>query len=399
MPAGVPDLLPVDAALRDELLTRLTAVLTRWGYRRVETPTFELAETILLGLGAARSEETYQFFDRNGRLLVLRPDFTTPLARLAASKLRAAPLPLRLYYAGNLFRRAAGQEGRLHEVPQIGLELMGSNGVQADAEVMAVAADCLQEVGLRDVTLGIGHVGFLESALQEAGLDNHEQDIVRQRLMERDFVALQDVLDGRQVPGLGDGRPWEVGVGAPPEVTLAELAQQVHSGPGQAAVREMTALWRALQAHDLGVNICLDLTLVRDFAYYTGPVCEFYVPYLGVPICVGGRYDGLLGSFGYQIGATGFAIGLNELEAAVQRRGRDVAPDPALDYLIVVAAGDRVLALKKARQLRAQGKRVAVEGNDRPRAELLAYAEANGAREIITWQDGQWQTQTIRGER
>jgi len=399
MPAGVRDLLPRDTALRDELTRRLADALCAWGYRRVATPTFELAKTISVGLGPTRAEETYQFFDRSGRLLVLRPDFTTPLARLAAAKLRQEPLPLRLFYTGDLFRRAAGQEGRLHEVAQVGLELMGSKGAAADAEVMAVAADCLRAAGLAEFKLGIGHVGFLESALAEAGLTEGEKAEVRRRLMARDFVSLPEVLDGRQIPGLGNGRPWEVGIGTPAADVLEGLKQQVKSAAGQAAVAEMGTLLGVLAEHGLAEVAVIDLTLVRDFAYYTGPVFEFYVPHLGVPVCAGGRYDGLLGSFGYPVPATGFAIGLNELEAAVQRSGADLAPRPALDFLLVGSAADRRQALQEARRLRSEGYRVAVEWlEERPLAEMRAYARANGAQGLLLRRDGQWCQETVQEE-
>ncbi|MCL4426682.1 MAG: ATP phosphoribosyltransferase regulatory subunit, partial [Firmicutes bacterium] len=128
VPDGVRDRLAPEASRMRELSGLLEDVYRRWGYREVITPSFEFAETAAAGLGVSDPQELYQFFDRRGRTLALRPDMTTPIARLAATKLLATPRPLRLSYWANVFRYDEGKTGGLHELWQSGVELIGSSG-------------------------------------------------------------------------------------------------------------------------------------------------------------------------------------------------------------------------------------------------------------------------------
>ena len=191
VPEGVKDRLPREAARLSGLGERLLGAFAAWGYRPVTTPAFEFVETVSAGLTAAIREDLYQFFDRRGRTLALRPDMTTPIARLVATKLAAEPLPLRLSYWADVFRHQGRKSGALHEVWQAGVELVGAAGATADAEVVALACEALAATGLEGYKVGLGHVDFVEGLFAHAGLSAATVEELKEALVLRDFVAYE----------------------------------------------------------------------------------------------------------------------------------------------------------------------------------------------------------------
>lgn len=370
-------LLPADAANKKKTETILTGIFAAWGYTEITTPAVEDLEVLQPGLSGKLLEQSCKFLDARGRIKLLRPDLTTPAAYLAATRLSRQPRPLRLYYCDNVFR-AEGQT----EFRQAGVELLGAAGDPADTEVLALAADCLQQAGLPEFRVGIGHTGFVEGLLDEAAATEETKEKIRQALNRRDFVGYREIVRAITVPPalkeLLHGLPeWHGSADI-----LARAAALTGSPRVQDALRNLAGIYRGMVAGGWDENIYLDLGLVRDLDYYTGIIFEAYTFGLGSPVLGGGRYDNLPGKFGTAMPAVGFAIRVDRLQTALERLGT-TGPGQAADCLIVPVAGQETKALLLAKELRRAGGTAEVEITGRERSAAREYARQRGIRKII----------------
>lgn len=362
LPAGMRDYLPPEAAQRRRLSQVLADLFRRWAYQEVITPTLELGEVF-----ADEGSRLFQLVDQ-GELVVLRPEMTAAVARLAATHYRDTVGPLRFFYIGNVFRQETPQAGRLREFGQAGVELLGVRNPWADAEVIALAIESLREAGLREFCIGIGQVQVTLGLLRDLSISRDIEERLKQALVARDYVALEEVA-----AQLGLKQELEALVGLRGGKEVLDKALSLSSRPEVAAGLEgLAQVWEALEASGLATYLFLDLGLLRDCNYYTGIVFEGYVAGLGFPVCGGGRYDQLLRRFGLDLPATGFALGLERLLMAAGMR--EEAGEPA-----VLVAGRRLNAvLARAQDLRRQGQTVEMDLEHHTREEALAYAASKG---------------------
>ncbi|BDG61272.1 ATP phosphoribosyltransferase regulatory subunit [Caldinitratiruptor microaerophilus] len=384
VPDGVKDRLPRETARLRRLEDRLLEVFRLWGYREVMTPAFEFLETALAGQEArARREDYYQLFDRRGRTLVLRPDMTAPIARLAASRAAVEPLPLRYSYRGPVFRRRGHRYGELHEVWQAGVELIGARGMRADAEIIALACDALARAGLQGYKVGVGHVAVVEGLLARAGVPGSAAADLKEALAARDLVAFER-LAREAAPAGADLLVDMASFTGSAREALGRFGGEP-GDPVRAALEEIDGTLRLLAGYGVEAQVCLDLGLARHFGYYTGIVFEAYAPGVGAPVLGGGRYDRLLAAFagdGAGTPATGFALDLDRVLQALERQGGPEPEDEA-PILLVPAPGAEALAHARARELRAAGRVVEVELDGLEGEALEAYVRARGVAEVV----------------
>lgn len=399
IPSGTRDWLPQHASRIRAAAAGVLAEAGRWGYREVVTPTLEYLDVLVRGEGADAADRLFKLVDRGGELLALRPEMTTSVARLAATSLRDAPLPLRVAYAGQVFRGREPGSALLREFPQAGCELIGSRTVEADAEIVALAVAAFRAAGVTDFSVSLGHVGFLQSVL--AGLDLSEADAagVRGLLYQKDFVGLRDLLERRRAPAdrldALMALPGLRGAGA-----LDEARRLVHTPDGQGVVRDLERLGDALAAHGVANAVTIDLSIIRDFDYYTGIVFEGHTSALGTPLGGGGRYDRLLERFGAALPATGFAIRLERVLAAETAGAPDAGAQAWVPDAVVAAdAGCGAEAAACARSLRARGFAVALEVLGRPWDEVAAEAARRGIPRAILVGRGAARVREGRSER
>jgi ATP phosphoribosyltransferase regulatory subunit len=379
IPEGVRDRLPREAALQRWLSGRLNETFRQWGYREVMTPTFEYVEGVLAGAGVlGRRADLYQFFDRRGATLALRPDMTTPIARLVATRLSGEPLPLRLAYIAPVFRYPRGRATGLHEVWQAGVELIGAASPLADAEVVALACQALTAAGSAGFQLGLGHVAFVEGLFSQARLAPELCRELKAALVARDLVGYE-----RQVRQAGVKGDFEDLLLSLPTFRggVAEAVAQFGGIGGPAVDRALSQLGRTLDlltATGLDRAVTIDLGLCHALDYYTGLIFEGYLPGVGAPVLTGGRYDRLLSNYGVDEGATGFALDVDRVLEALERQGRlPEWPGPSL--VLACLPGQEVAAMQTAARLRAEGYAVEIDLAGRSGEELLAYARARGA--------------------
>ena len=314
-PEGTRDLLYAEAELYDDLTRLFSKNYEMSGFRKVETPVIENYDLITAIDRSINQENLYKLTDNTGHLLALRPDNTTPIARIAATKLRNAELPQKLYYNQNIYRINTDYSGKRNEILQSGIELIGESGLKADLLCIMTALEALKSLGLK-CKLEIGHVGFFNALLKELDLDDEEAATVRNFVEMKNFVSL-NMFDKnlqnekiRKLPLLyGDHEVFG---------EAAELA----SGNKEAndALNYVKKVYDLLDNAGYADEIMVDMGIVHKFDYYTGIVFRGYIESAGEPVLKGGRYDNLISAFGYDLPATGFAINVCAVADAIMKQ-------------------------------------------------------------------------------
>jgi ATP phosphoribosyltransferase regulatory subunit len=380
MPYGVRDVFGLEAAQQQALSDAWRRLFRAWGYDEVITPTYEHYDVLITGYGRAHEDEVYRVLDRDGAVLALRPDITTQVARLAATKLSAGPWPLRLFYAANVFRFAEPQAGRQREFFQAGVELLGAATPEADAEVIALVIEALSSAGLRDFQLNVGHIGIFQGLMADLGLAPAQAEEFRRAIDRKDAGRLERCLTQWSVPLENGGALRALpSLCGGPEV-LERAGTLLGTSKARPALQNLTAVYRLLEARGVADRLILDLGEVRGMDYYTGLSFEGFVAGLGFPICSGGRYDNLVGLYGPPTPAVGFALGLERVQVALARKGSELPPRPPL---LLVAAGAAAASQDRVRAWRSWGLRVEMDVMPRGQNYLLEYARRRGSDHIL----------------
>jgi histidyl-tRNA synthetase len=355
----------------------------RFGYREVMTPAFEHLELFTGKSGEGVVKQLYEFQDKSGRRLTLRPELTAPVLRFYVNELSASPKPLKLYYLGNCFRYEEPQSGRYREFWQFGTELIGPDTPEAAAESVALAHACLAGAGLANLDLRVGHIGVLRGLIAAMPMADAGKAELHRRVDKRE--PLEDWLRGQGVPEpQAEAFARIAGARGGPEVVEDALAA-LRDDAAREALEALRATHGFLDA--LGVRGAqLDLGVVRGLDYYTGVVFEFHSPDLGAEsqVCGGGVYS-LAEVFGGEpVGTVGFAIGLDRVLLALERAGQ--APPRAgqlAAYIVPIGEPARAKALALAQQLRGAGLKVDVDLMRRGPSKCLDYANSVGARRVV----------------
>lgn len=346
IPEGMRDLLPEEIAMQERLEAAILTLFHQWSYQKVLTPTLEFTACVQPDIEQADS--LYKFFDREGRILALRSELTTPITRLVSTRMRGGDFPLRLCYGADVYRNASV---RRREFRQVGVELVGSGHELADAEVIALAVEAIAGLGLRNYQFNLGHMGIFSGLMQEAGIDESLQAKLEEALARKDMVGVESLVRQSGLPG----RVQELLLRLPHFHGGEEILDEVLKWSERPAIGEAVESLRRIYQYlkDFGVQekVSLDLGILRGFSYYTGAVFEGYVPGMGFPVVEGGRYDALYADFGAPLPATGFAIHLGNLLEQfplIAVEGADV---------LVYGSNDAQI-IRQCQALRAEGKRV-----------------------------------------
>ena len=365
--------------VRDALLNTFRA----WGFQRVITPTFEYLDILLKGLEEGLEDRVYKLVEREtGRLVALRPDFTPQVARIAATVMRDYPRPLRLCYSGEVFRHMPGEVER--EIYQVGVELIGLDLPEADAEMIAMAARALENLGLTGCRISVGHMGLIRELLKVVpaqAMSRIKEALVRKNRMEMAKIAR------------GLASPWREILQAFPTLyggkEVLEKAKGLLGDYGAFSrhLNYLETLYSMVEVYGLAHHVVLDLSEIRGFQYHTGMVFEIFVEGLGKKVGGGGRYDSLLARFGRDEPATGFGINVDAVLKALEQ-SEVVLPTDPIHYLLVDFSQDKREALRLARRLREMGWRVARDIIKRDLKGSLEYARKMGIEALIVMDDG-----------
>ena len=354
-PYGTQDLLPKEAAVKRSIEQRIFELFRRHGYEEVVTPTIEYLETLTTGTSRTLEPHLFKMFDRSNRTLALHHEMTTPIARLVSSRMKDSPMPLKLSYNTNVFRYEQTLPGRQCEFYQAGVELLGSASACADAEIIALAVECLKSAGLNDFELCLGQVEFASGIMEQNALNVEAKEYLKAAIESHDIVALESKVDElslskgaaeslKTIPYLHGGK---------------EIIDRAHTFAlnerSRRALDNLSEIYRLLEVYGVADKVVFDLGLIRDFSYYTGMVFEAYAPGLGYSIAGGGRYDHMLKDFGLACPATGFALGIERLMLSLKRQG--ISEDyRTRDIYIGYDAVSVNKAIEGAQRLRSEGK-------------------------------------------
>ena len=377
IPQGLRDLLPTDSRKKRFIENAVAGILENCGFSQITPPTFEYLSTFSRGLSGKIQKDMYKLIDRDGNILALRPEMTTSIARLVASHYAEDMPPHRFYYIGSVFRCDQPQAGWQREFSQAGAELIGVRSPVADAEMIAMAVDCLTEVGLRGFVIGVGSAAYLNGLLTEDGISDDDRDQIKEKLANKDIVALRQLVENLDI---GD-KTRQAFLSLHRLQGGTEVIDEAEAiAPNElckAAAQELRDVFKAVEEFGCDSVVRVDLGTIRDLDYYTGIVFEGYIADIGFPLLGGGRYDGLMAKFGTDMPATGFAIGIERLLLAIA----SVQPfnsDKTVDYLIAFSPVARAAAIKKTIALRKKGISVELDINDSTLTEAVAYAKRKG---------------------
>lgn len=354
-PLGMRDTLPDLYEAKEKVKRKIEEEMKRWGYQFIATPTLEYFDTVG-SASAIHDRILFKLLDQQGHTLVLRPDMTAPIARVAASKLLKNELPLRLACSANVFRAQQREGGRPAEFEQIGVEVIADNTMSADAEVIALMISSLKEAGLTDFRISVGHIGFVQDLFMQILGTEERAKTLTQFLYEKNYVGYREhvkalplsTIDKQRLYGLLQLRG---GIGV-----IEKALALVENNQGRAQIEQLQQLWDIISDYGVEENVKFDLTLVSHMSYYTGVLFEVYAGSVGFPIGSGGRYDRLLEKFGKPTGATGFAVRVDRLMEAL---GELEAPENI--HCILFSKERRKEAFQLAKEKRAKGLRVILQ--------------------------------------
>lgn len=349
-PAGVKDYLPSEVRRKRQIEEIIGDILEKWGYEEVITPSFEYLETFVMSGKPSFAENVFKFFDRQGGVMALRPDITTSIARMVATHYSNHDIPLRFCYMGNVFRFQELRKGRAQEFYQIGAELIGISGIEADIEIILLASRILKQIGIKNFIINVGHIKFLEGLLDEIDDAPSLKEKIGQAIKDKNFVWLKSLTEANILrPDINKiflALPQFYGG---PKI-LDELTEFPLNEKCREAISELERLWEMLKGFD-DIRLTFDPGLARGMDYYTGIVFEIYSPQAGFPLGGGGRYDTLLDKFNGSRPATGFAL-TEEVILSVLKRDIEDMYEP---HFLYYTPAKYIEAFHKAEEMRNRG--------------------------------------------
>ena len=361
IPQGVQCYFGEEVNRRRKVESILAGTMKNWGFQEIILPFFDYLEDFSYGLGSHIGDKVYQFLDRDGSLLALRPDLTTLVAKTVATRMTDQPLPIKLFYSGEVFRQERAGAGKQKEFYQVGLESMGNAMTWADVEVVLLAVECLLRLGVEDFKIALGHVGFFNGILSALNLPLERADVFRAAMDHKDSAWLRKELEDLEIsrekkrfleelPNFAGGR----------EVLDRALAV-VENAASREALNELAQIHSTVELLGLQNYLIFDLAEVRGLDYYSGIVFKIYGRSLGFELGGGGRYDGLLSKFGWDLPAIGFSFTMDRVLQLVADADRLEVPVCAPEeYVISTLGASPREVFQQVWQLRQQGLRVQV---------------------------------------
>ena len=373
-PEGVRDIYNEECSKKNALSAKLDRILKLYGYKDIQTPTFEFFDIFNRERGSVPSRNMYKFIDRDGSTLVLRPDITPSIARAVAKYFKEETIPLRFSYCGNTFINNSSLQGKMKETTQLGAELIVDRDIEGDAEVVALAIHLLLESGLTDFQLDIGHVGLFKAVVAEAGMDEETVSQLRVLIESKNYFGVEALVE-------------KLTLSDETAKLLLKLPELFGSGDIIAEARSMTCNAEALKALDEIEKLCqliaeygfekyitIDLGMLTEYDYYTGMIFRGYTYGTGDAVVKGGRYDHRIEKFGKISPSIGFAIVIDELVSALTRQKIRIVY-PRKNTIIVYAEGRQLEAIRLAKDFRRKAKN----------AELLKKDENSGLEDYIRY--------------
>ena len=380
-PEGTRDLLFDECLARRDAEQKLGKLFTGLGYSEVVTPGIEFYDLFTSNTRHFRQESMYKLVDSKGRIIVMRPDSTIPIARLAATRLKEAEFPLRLFYNQSVFENNALLKGRSDEMVQAGIELLGGeNKKRSDYEVLSTAVEALAGFDRDNFRLEIGHIGYFKALVDKLNADDEVKEEIRTLISSKNYPVLNDLLDKvddkklanalKQLPRLFGG------------IDVLDKAASLYTDEKISDILDnLREVFVRLTEMGYDGKISLDLGIVSHIDYYTGIVFRGYLSNIGEAVLKGGRYDNLVGEFGRDCNAVGFGINVDSAAKHIMLQGGAHSTEKA-QVLIFGEYGYEVKAMKYAHELVKQGMKIENSLFDSV-DESREYALKNGIQKLL----------------
>lgn len=384
-PEGTRDLLFDECLARREAENKLSDLFTGLGYSEVVTPGIEFYDLFSSSTRHFRQENMYKLVDSKGRIIVMRPDSTIPIARLAASRLKDAQLPLRLFYNQSVYENNALLKGRSDEIVQAGIELLGAdNRKKADYEVLSTALEALSGFDNDYFRLEIGHIGYFKELMDKLDADDSVKEEIRTLISTKNYPVLNDLLNEfgnnkianalRQLPRLFGG------------ADVLDKAAELYTDDNIKQILDyLREVYTRLSSLGYEGKISLDLGIVSHIDYYTGIVFKGYLSNIGEAVLKGGRYDNLVGELGRDCNAVGFGVNVDSAAKHMILQGTNSGCSKT-QVLVFGENGFEVKAMAYSQKLVKQGIRVENSLFD-TLDESVAYAKENAIAKIAVVKD------------
>jgi len=361
-PEGVRDTYGKELRCKHYTKSKLHDTLKSYGYRDIETPTFEFFDIYSNDVGTTAENEMYRFFDKEGNMLALRPDFTPSIARCAAKYFVDDSMPIRLCYEGNAFNNTSDLQGKLKESTQMGAELIGDASTDSDGEIICLVIESLLNAGLKDLNVCIGDAGYFKGICDAANLSEEMTMELRNIISSKDYFGAEEYLNNNNVD-----KKYIRAILDVTKITsvedLSKAEELVDNDRSKSAISHLKEVYNVVCSYGLQKYVSVDLGMLSKFNYYTGMLFKAYTYGTGDAIVKGGRYDTLLGKFGKPSSAVGFVFLVDDIMTALS--AGDLLPDVSLDETwIVYSPNNRNSAFDKAKELRKTGKSVALIAYD-----------------------------------
>ena len=386
LPAGVFEMTPAKTTLVRRMQEAVLAVFQLWGYQEVRTPSLEYVESMSRGLTDMELDMAFKLVDREtGKVMLLRSDVTPQVARMASLALSRTPLPLRLCYVADVYRHQDDPSHSRREMIQAGVELLGIDDPQADAEVLAVGVQALRSLGLTGVNVSVGQVQYARGLFEYAAFKKPVEDLIVEAACRKDRSTMEKILNQSDISSSVRENMLAL-IELTGTVDVLDRARD--TAPNQVSRSAIENLMDVIAlAHSYGVDpdmLSIDLGNLASFDYHSGPVFTGFVSGAGRAVLKGGRYDDLAGKYGRPAPATGFAIDLLEVVEIVSGHGKVEA---AIDYVLVNRTGDREKGLSLSVEIRSRNRNVLCLIRDIPDKDLGTYAQAHRIGQVLILED------------
>jgi ATP phosphoribosyltransferase regulatory subunit len=350
-----------EARLRRRIEETAMSVFDGWSYEEVITPTLDYYSLFERGMGPLEAHHAFRFTDTDGRLLALRPDVTSGIARVTATLLANRPRPLRLCYAAPVFRQQGQStiEWR-RELTQIGCELVGQNSNASDIEVLAIAGEVLQRLQLdREYVITLNDVEVFNGVAEALGLDGNARDQLRQLVDGRNVADLESFLISYASNEECRAFSQLIRLSGRLE-TLDKARRVITNARSRAALDRLESLWRIIQSLGISDHFEIDLGDVSRLDYYTGITFKIYIDGAGARVGSGGRYDNLTANFGKSEPAVGFVLDLDALAGLLSRNNGVMPTAQSETRAQCIINNDPTALFSEAIERRARGERVVI---------------------------------------
>ncbi len=354
LPEGVSDIHANDLEIKESLIQKLQLLYRSYGYRQVQTPIFEYYDLFLEINGTIDREKMVKLVDRDGKILVLRPDATIPIARMVATFDKKEDSYFKVSYFTNVFRMNDDKQSITNrERTQAGIELFGNNSSEADVEVITLAIQSLKRLGIVDFKIELGQANYFKELMIRSAVSVEQEGEIRKRIEQKNVSELKQILDTTNI----EAAYKEVILSMPllygnPTEVIQQAESLALNNKMKEELRHLEEVYNKLVEAGFEEYLSIDLGMINDLNYYTGIIFQGYIKNYGKPIVIGGRYDQLTKQFGSELPATGFGFYLDDVLDVIKKNTNQATFVNQTEAFVLFSENDRKAALRLADRLR-----------------------------------------------